>query len=365
MAHKNEVKVVASIGGYGRGSALLGMAMANNQTRQTLTKSLVTTIRDGNLDGVDYDYEFPETIQQLQNLYQALAAIRNELDQTFGLRNKTVSMTLYSSNGQFGPNLPPVDATPFSDLVDHGILMSYDYFGSFSAISAPNSPLYDVPGYPGLSFSSSILTWLQTGWDPKKLVAGLPYYGRTAIVQSGSVPDTQFMPTTGVAPPGGPVDKIAGAWTWTDLRDPKDGALTKPAVAQQGWQRFWDSGTETPWLFHNVSRTFIGYDDMDSLAFKTQYVITSGLTGVMVWMVQYDHRNELSSVVDRYAAACHRIAHQFSTEQQSQNYNPDNEGKDNDSSTAHSSKCSTTMLGTRLSGITAMLLLTIVVGIFV
>ncbi|KAJ2890930.1 hypothetical protein GGI21_006008, partial [Coemansia aciculifera] len=205
-AHKNGVKAIASIGGSGSGSTAMAMALATNATRDALVASLVDNVKTYALDGVDFDYEFPENTQQVLSLYGALNSTRSALDAAFGRGAKTLTMTLFSSKGQFGPNVPPMNAKPFSDIVDYGLLMSYDYFGSFSAISAPNSPFYDIPGYPGLSFTSSIAAWLSSGWDAKKLVAGLPYYGRTATVQAPSSPvgDQQFMPNSGAAPPGGP-----------------------------------------------------------------------------------------------------------------------------------------------------------------
>ncbi|KAJ1853452.1 hypothetical protein LPJ73_002647, partial [Coemansia sp. RSA 2703] len=303
-AHKNGVKVIASIGGSGDGSTIMARVISDRTAREGMTSSLVDTIRKYNLDGVDYDYEFPETINQVQQLYIALKDIRSALDAAFGKGEKILTTTLFSSKGQFGPNVPKLDAKPFSDIVDYGLLMSYDYFGSFSEISAPNSPFYDVPGYPGLSFTSSISAWLSAGWDPKKLVAGLAYYGRTAIVNAAGITrNTQFMPNSGAMPPGGPIDKIAGAWTWSDLRDPQYGALSAPSKAQNGWMRYWDSTTQTPWLFHNESLTYIGYDDLDSLAVKTNHIITKGLVGAMVWMVQYDYGRELESVIQHYSAA--------------------------------------------------------------
>ncbi|KAJ1940029.1 hypothetical protein GGF37_004152 [Kickxella alabastrina] len=309
-AHKNGVKVIASIGGSDVGSAGLASALGDEAASARLTLSVIDNIRQHNLDGIDYDYEFPENTNQVQGLYLALRSARAALDSTFGKGKKVLTTTLFSSKGQFGPNVPKVDSKPFSDIVDYGLLMSYDYFGSFSEISAPNSPFYDVPGYPGLSFTSSISAWLDAGWDPKKLVAGLAYYGRTAIVGVGSAGKSQFMVNSGAAPPSGPVNKIAGAWTWSDLRDPQNGALIAPSEANQGWQRFWDKTTETPWLLHNVSQTYIGYDDMDSLTIKANHIITNGLVGAMVWMVQYDFDLELNSVIQNYSAACSRIAQQ-------------------------------------------------------
>ncbi|KAJ2844231.1 hypothetical protein IWW36_005264, partial [Coemansia brasiliensis] len=282
-AHKNGVKVLGSIGGSGSGSQAMLAALTTNDTRVHLAKSLVNLIRTLDLDGVDYDFEFPNDMQQLAHLRLGLQAMRAELDSSFN--SKLMTMTLFSSKGQFGPDITTTDARPFSDLVDYGLLMSYDYFGSFSKTSAPNSPFRDIPGYPGLSFTSSISAWIDAGWDPAKLVAGLPFYGRTAIVDVISPLTSQFMTVTGNAPPGGPVDKIPGAWTWKDLRDPTNGALSSATTPREGWQRFWSTETETPWLLHNVSRTYIGYDDLESLTIKAHHIITTGLVGAMVWMV--------------------------------------------------------------------------------
>ncbi|KAJ2599237.1 hypothetical protein GGF39_002316 [Coemansia sp. RSA 1721] len=338
-AHKNGVKVIASVGGSGDGSVILARALSDKAARAHMIASVIENIKKHNLDGIDIDYEFPETTQQIQSLYLALKSMRHALDSVFGKGQKILTTTLFSSNGRFGPNVPPVDAKPFSDIVDYGLLMSYDYFGSFSEISAPNSPFYDVPGYPGLSFTSSIAAWLSAGWDADKLVAGLAYYGRTAIVSSKSAQKSQFMPNSGAAPPGGPVDKIAGAWTWADLRDPTDGALSAPAEARQGWQRFWDNDTQTPWLFHHDSQTYIGYDDLESLAAKANHIISEGLVGAMVWMVQYDYERELESVIQSYSSACSRISGQALKQRELTSLDPDEQedSKETDSSSDPSS----------------------------
>ncbi|KAJ2823686.1 hypothetical protein IWW50_003669, partial [Coemansia erecta] len=335
-AHKNNVKVLGSIGGDGDGSAALTKALSTSSTRTHLAASLASIIKNYNLDGIDYDLEFPGSRQELDNLYAGLKSMRASLDSKFGKQSRLLTMTLYSSKGIFGPKLSTTDATPFSDIVDYGLLMSYDYFGSFSEISAPNSPFYDIPGYPGLSFTSSVTAWLKNGWDPKKLVAGLPFYGRTSIVKSAGSLATQFMPNSGDTPPSGPVSRIAGAWTWNDLRNPEGGALQSANTARNGWQRFWDSNTETPWLFHNASSTYLGYDDPESLAIKANYIITQGLVGAMVWMVQYDYDGELQSVTRNYAAACSRISRLANAEQERSMSEESSSDSSSDSSDAES-----------------------------
>ncbi|KAJ2134853.1 hypothetical protein IW136_004497 [Coemansia sp. RSA 678] len=335
-AHKNKVKVLGSIGGDGDGSLALAQALSTSDTRTKLASSLSSIIKTYNLDGIDYDLEFPGSKQELNNLYAGLKSMRASLKATFGKKAKVLTMTLYSSKGLFGPKLAATNAAPFSDIVDYGLLMSYDYFGSFSETSAPNSPFYDIPGYPGLSFTSSIAAWLKSGWDPKKLVAGLPFYGRTLIVKTPGSINSQFMANSGNTPPSGPVNKISGAWTWNDLRNPDGGALKSANVAGNGWQRFWDSSTETPWLFHNTSSTYLGYDDPESLTIKANHIIKQGLVGAMVWMVQYDYKNELQAVVRNYSAACSRISRLASKEEKSMSEEESSESESSESESSES-----------------------------
>ncbi|KAJ1732273.1 hypothetical protein LPJ61_002120 [Coemansia biformis] len=315
-ARKTGVRVLASVGGDGGGSQSLAMALSTAKSRTNLAASLAGVVKSYGLDGVDYDFEFPGNMDQLGYLHDGLSMMRATLDATFGKGARLLTTTLYSTNGLFGPQLQAVDAKPFSDLVDYGLLMSYDYFGGFSKVSGPNAPFNDIPGFKGLSFTSSIASWVSAGWSPAKLVAGLPYYGRSTLVSVSQTPKDQFMPSSGNGAPG-PVSNIPGAWTWYDLRDPKRGALASPTVARSGWQRFWDSTTMTPWLLNNVTQTYIGYDDPLSLTTKTNYVLTSGLAGAMVWMAQYDYNGELGAVLNSFRTTASNLAQEALDEEES------------------------------------------------
>ncbi|KAJ1965341.1 hypothetical protein GGI12_000819 [Dipsacomyces acuminosporus] len=341
LAHERGVKVIASIGGDGLGSRTLAKVLSSNSARMHLAADIASKIKQYNLDGVDFDYEFPNTTQQIKDLYAALKGSRFALDSTFGKGKKELTMTLFSTGGRFGPKAPQVDARPFSEVVDYGLLMAYDFFGEWAEISAPNSPFYDINGYPGMSFTSSIAAWLKSGWDPKKLVAGLPYYGRSATVSTSKVGNsntTQFMAKSAKDSPAGPVSNISGAWTWQDLRDPKSGALKTPTEARGGWQRSWDSSTATPWLLHKDLQTYIGYDDTESLAIKANHIITSGLAGAMVWTVSYDYNSELDAVIKSYRTACRRLASEANRSQLASSSAGGDNSVDGSSSSSSSSK---------------------------
>ncbi|KAJ2825492.1 hypothetical protein IWW50_002821 [Coemansia erecta] len=196
-----------------------------------------------------------------------------------------------------GPNVPTVDYTPYADAVDYGLVMAYDYFGSWSDYTAPDAPFIDVPFYAG-SFRNTTESWLQAGWPAKKMVAGLAFYGHSSVVSTDMTTNTtnQYVSISNHTSLEGPVSEISGTWTWRDLRD-SAGALSDPTTARSGWVRTWDRYTMTPWVFRKSDNLYVGYDDKDSLAIKIDYSLQKGLAGVMLWEVGYDYKNELMSHV--------------------------------------------------------------------
>lgn len=85
--------------------------------------------------------------------------------------------------------------------------------------------------------------------------------------------------------PGG----LSGVWRYGNLRS--QGVLTSPTEAASPWIRRWDNVTQTPWLFNPTDKTFISYDDPQSMAIKVNYAACKGLGGIMVWSVDEDSSN--------------------------------------------------------------------------
>ena len=57
---------------------------------------------------------------------------------------------------------------------------------------------------------------------------------------------------------------------------------------EQGWTRQWDDETKNPWLIAPDKSGVIGYDDADSIAFKTEWAMKLGLRGVFFWEISAD-----------------------------------------------------------------------------
>lgn len=85
--------------------------------------------------------------------------------------------------------------------------------------------------------------------------------------------------------PGG----VSGIWRYGNLRS--QGILKTPTTAASPWIRRWDNTTQTPWLFNPSNKTFISYDDPQSIAVKVKYAACKGLGGIMVWSVDEDSKN--------------------------------------------------------------------------
>jgi chitinase len=85
--------------------------------------------------------------------------------------------------------------------------------------------------------------------------------------------------------PGG----MSGQWRFGNLIS--QGVLSSPTKAKKPWVRNWDSISQTPWLFNPSSKTFISYDDPQSIKVKVDYALCQDLNGVMVWSVDQDSKN--------------------------------------------------------------------------
>lgn len=190
--------------------------------------------------------------------------------------------------------------------------MAYDIMGSWSATTGPNAPLYNGPAGKAdqYSVSQALDSWIDAKFPVNKLVVGTAFYGRsvtTTVDLNAQNPVTMYVNKTNVTPKGGPSDSneinffcnegsvYSGMWKWKDIRSSiLTTSLTTPV---SGWTRYWDDATQTPYLFRASDKTFISYDDIQSLTLKVNYAKSRGVKGVMLWDISYDYNSELMNVL--------------------------------------------------------------------
>lgn len=268
--------VLISIGGWLWSGGFSDAALSVN-SRNTFVSSAVDFVSRHQLDGVDIDWEYPGLpgaeshfrAEDKQNYTLLLKELRLRLD---GLE-KQVHRPLYvtvaaGSSSEFLAHTGMDKAQLYLDTVN---LMAYDYYEPGSdAITGHHAPLYTNPADPKkVSADRSIKEFEQAGVPASKLVLGVPFYAHVW----GQVPGQNH----GLFQQGREIASSHDAH--------KDGP---EAMLRNGFKRYWDPVSASPYLYNADTQMFASYDDPESLKLKCKYVLTHGLGGIMFWDYESD-----------------------------------------------------------------------------
>ena len=114
VAREHGVRVVLSIQGYSSAGTNFSRAAATEQGRITLAESMLRVVEKYHLDGIDIDWEYPESWQEWEQLGYFIADLREELS------GSCISISIASSVGYRTPNYWT------TDQLDFIMTMSYD-----------------------------------------------------------------------------------------------------------------------------------------------------------------------------------------------------------------------------------------------
>lgn len=150
-------------------------------------------LKDLPFDGLDVDWEYPNTPEQGHDLAKLLAVTREELDDyAASLPSKPhFSLTIASPAGpQNFPNFP------FREIdrhLDFWNLMAYDYAGPWDKVAAHQANVYvskSTPQETPFSTDDAVKHYESQGVSAGKIVMGMPLYGRAFQKTNG--PGTPF-----------------------------------------------------------------------------------------------------------------------------------------------------------------------------
>jgi len=134
-----------SVGGYGR-SENFAKAVSHPLQRQRFFDELMTFAAANDLDGFDFDWEFPQSPSEISGYVSLIEAV-----QQAGL---TASVAIIP--------LPGIDLAPYQGI-DRIHVMSYD--------NGPRHSTYEQA-------ISDLGVFLRAGYARSQLVLGIPFYGR-------------------------------------------------------------------------------------------------------------------------------------------------------------------------------------------
>lgn len=265
------LKVLMSVGGWTWSSGFTDAA-ANPEAFAASCKQLLDDPRwVGLFDGIDIDWEYPNTC----GLYcdasgpdafnRLITAVRGE----FGPGRLVTAAT--TADGSDGGKIDATDYGAAIDKLDWLMPMTYDYFGGFNATgpTAPHSPLESYDGIPQQGFNSqaSFEKMKAQGIPAEKLLLGIGFYGRgwTGVTQST---------------PGGSASGPAAGLFEPGIQDYKLLKESCPPTGKVGGTSYSHCGNEW-WSF----------DTPETIIDKMAWAKKQGMGGAFFWELSGDTPN--------------------------------------------------------------------------
>jgi chitinase len=294
-ARNPNLKLAISIGGWTGSGRFSDVALTDSSRKLFAQSAIDLFVRQHPklFDGIDIDWEFPvaggmdgnvERPADRENFTLLLAELRRLLD-TEGIRDgRHYELTIAASARP--QEIANVEIARIEPLLDFINVMTYDYHSGPGTTNF-NAPLYAAKGdpTPGLNVDASMRAFLDAGVAPSKLLVGVPFYGHGY----GDVPnvhDGLFQQGTGT--PAG-WKETGGDWR----------VLARTQLRDTHYVRHWEAGAQVPWLYDSTTRTWVSYDDPESVAAKARYVREHHLGGVVIWELGGDDGALMRAIAGR------------------------------------------------------------------
>lgn len=304
------------MGGW-TGSKYFSTNFATAANRTAFAQTCMDFINEYDLDGLDFDFEYPnrqglgcntisanDTANFLLFL-QELRTLPGASDVQF-----TAASSLFPWNDATGAQ--SADLSGFADVLDYIMIMNYDLYGMWSTNAGPNAPLAsacDARNNQG-SATSGINAWIAAGVPADKIVLGVPAYGHGFRVNATSAlgngtelnmypnfnGSDRFQGSSWDNDP--PVDDCGnaqphtGTYTFWSLIT-EAGFLDESGAPLEGIVTGYDECSQTPAVWNASNNIFVSYDSTQSLAAKGQYILDTGLHGFALWEAGGDYNNIL------------------------------------------------------------------------
>jgi chitinase len=267
-AHEAGVKVLVSLGGWGWDKQFASI-VSKPEAEDRYAKSVMAIVDDNDYDGIDLDWEYPDTEQEVVGFERLTRRFRKELDAIGTRKGRPMFVTMAASSNQ--GTLKWLGKEFLLETMDWINVMTYDFTGDWTNYAGHHSPLFASSKQPGGGRRSTETTMKylleERGLPADRLAVGIPLYGRGFGVAA------PYAPTKGAKKTGIPRG---------------DYKNLQPLENHPGWTKQWDDETKNPWLISRDREVVVGYDDAQSVALKTEWAMKNGFRGVFFWQIAAD-----------------------------------------------------------------------------
>jgi len=294
-------------------------AALSDSSRRKFALSVVKLLRDYAADGIDLDWEYPgQGVAGIKyrsadkhNFTLLLKTLREQLDaagedratqagaaqagtaqtaEVRGHRDSASTAQVRSGTLHYILTIAAADREYFDHTemdklhvyLDWINLMSYDFFNSLTTTTGHHAGLYasEHAAPTDRNADAAVKQYLAAGVPADKIVLGVAFYGRGF---AGVTPVDNGV--------NQPYERFEGEHNYADL--------ASQFVGSRGFTRYWDAKAQAPYLWNSATRTFITYDDPQSIEIKARYVLDHHLGGIMFWELSQDRDGELLAAITR------------------------------------------------------------------
>jgi chitinase len=254
-AHTNNVKVIMSVGGWGRSEGFPGMA-STAENRQRFIGQVLDFCETNSYDGVDIDWEYVSNPEEQRDFID----LSRELSAALKSHEPPLLLTIAVPAGHFwGRWFSYEEVVEYYDFIS---FMTYDFHGEWTDHSGHNAPLYrcnyDLCG----SMNDSYKYALSRQIPKEKLLLGIPFYGRSFDC-SGLYQKFQK----------------CESYDFAEIMD----------LLNTGWEYIWDDCAKVPYILKPDRTKMISYDDEKSVSLKCQYIMGKEVAGAIIWELSVDY----------------------------------------------------------------------------
>ncbi|MDO3387362.1 glycoside hydrolase family 18 protein [Gilvimarinus sp. SDUM040013] len=285
----SSLKILSSVGGWTWSGGFSDMA-ATEESRQIFINSAVEFVRRHQLDGIDIDWEYPglpgagnkHRADDGTNFALVLKGLRAAFDSLEEELGRPLMLTI--ATGGFPDFLAKSDIGEWQKYLDYINIMAYDFnFPRAGGTTGHHTALYSrAEDDSGQSADAAVRNHNAAGVPLHKLVVGVAFYGRTWVNVNSQ--------EAGLNQPGDAGEPSFGSARYNNL--------VASVIGKGTYQRHWDDIAKAPWLWSAQEKTFVSYDDPESIAAKVKYIQERGLGGVMFWQYTSDHNNQLLDAIN-------------------------------------------------------------------
>ncbi|MFV0555135.1 MAG: glycoside hydrolase family 18 protein [Mangrovibacterium sp.] len=281
-----DLKILVSVGGWTWSGGFSDAALTA-ESRSTLARSAADFVLENKLDGIDFDWEYPNQrgagnthrVEDIENFTLLMKACREALDELGKKTNKHYLLTIATgADDRYIQNTQMGEVQKYLDFVN---IMTYDFYNGHHNATGHHANLFasDFLNKDHNSVEHAVKIHLEAGIPKDKLNVGIPFYGR---LWKGVEPNENH-------------GLFSNGRTSADIiyyRTIKENYLNDPKS-----EVFWDEKAQVPYLYNPTDSVFISFENARSIALKVDYIEKIGLSGVMFWEYSDDYNQELLNAI--------------------------------------------------------------------